>query len=394
MRFRKRYINNILLICFSTIIVLLLGEVILHFALPSADNGGYYIWPPKLRKVFKPNPDFMPGVSDKSEFIINSQGMRGDELSPSHTYRILAIGGSTTECLYLDQSETWPHLLQKSVNEHVQNQFVWVGNGGMSARYTRHHLIAMRYLPLRGVRIDAVIMLIGINDFLIRLSQDKQYDPNFMDKTLAEEKLVARTFMGNNPNTDKPLYEKSAIWRLLQNSKHRLLTKQVQDRTGKIYNTWRQYRHNASEIRDELPDLLSALEEYSRNINNIIDIAEEKSVRLIFLTQPTIWKPGLSADLEVLLWTGGIGNYQNASGSPYYSIDALVKGMKVYNDTLLQICQERNVECIDLASVLAKDTTIFYDDVHFNEGGARKVAAILSEYIVNQGPFREIHDDE
>lgn len=395
-RFRKRYLGEALLVCFSIVTVLLIGEAVLYFVLPTTDDGGYYIWPPKLRKVYKPNPSVMPGVSGKSEFIINSQGMRGDEFSPSNKYRILVIGGSTTECLYLDQIETWPHLLQTSINEHVQNQFVWVGNGGMSARYTRHHLIAMQYLPLTELRIDTVIMLVGINDFLVRLSQDKQYDPNFRDKAKFEEKLIARTFMGSNknPNTDNPLYKKSAIWRLLKNIRHRYLTKYVQDSTGKIYNTWRKYRRNASEIREVLPDLSSALDEYSRNINNIIDIAEEKSVRLVFLTQPTMWKPGLSADLDALLWTGGIGKYQRASGSPYYSVKALSKGMKIYNDTLLQICQERNVECIDLASVLAKDTTVFYDDVHFNESGARKIAGTLIKYMLKRDPFKELLSED
>lgn len=103
LRFRKRYLSEALLLCFSIVAVLLLVETILHFALPSTDNDGYYVWPPKLRKIFKPNPDVMPGISGKSEFAINSQGIRGDELIPLYTYRILTIGGSTTECLYLDQ---------------------------------------------------------------------------------------------------------------------------------------------------------------------------------------------------------------------------------------------------------------------------------------------------
>jgi len=55
----------------------------------------------------------------------------------------------------------------------------------------------------------------------------------------------------------------------------------------------------------------------------------------------------------------------------------------------LRICQERRVECLDLAPLLEKDTTVFYDDVHFNESGARKVAQAVSRYVLEREPFRE-----
>ena len=118
----------------------------------------------------------------------------------------------------------------------------------------------------------------------------------------------------------------------------------------------------------------------------MIDVANEKSVRLILVTQPTLWRPDLPEDLAALLWFGGIGNFQAESGKPYYSAGALDRAMQAYNDTLLQVCRQRQVECVDLTSMLAKDTTVFYDDVHFNESGARKVAAVLADYFGTHSP--------
>ena len=60
------------------------------------------------------------------------------------------------------------------------------------------------------------------------------------------------------------------------------------------------------------------------------------------------------------------------------------KGIESYNDTLLEICSDRQVECINLASRLEKDTTVFYDDCHFNESGARKVSEVLSNSLLSQ----------
>jgi lysophospholipase L1-like esterase len=142
-------------------------------------------------------------------------------------------------------------------------------------------------------------------------------------------------------------------------------------------------------MREVLPDLSTALDEYARNLTQIIAVAKEKSVRLIFITQPSMWKPRLPDNLEALLWLGGVGDFQKELGDPYFSAAALEKGMKAYNNTLLRVCRERQIECIDLAPTLEKDTTVFFDDVHFNEVGARKVAGAVSQYLLERSPFRE-----
>ena len=147
LRTQKERFLTILLFCCSVVGILLLCEAVLQILLPSSYSNGYYIWPPHLRKVFRPYQDVMPGISGESEFIVNSHGVRGDELTPQHTYRILAIGGSTTECKYLDQSETWAYLLQETINENT-NHSVWVGNAGMSGTTTRHHLTVLQFYPL------------------------------------------------------------------------------------------------------------------------------------------------------------------------------------------------------------------------------------------------------
>jgi hypothetical protein len=143
-------------------------------------------------------------------------------------------------------------------------------------------------------------------------------------------------------------------------------------------------------VRNELPDLSAALAEYAKNVNKMIDVVQGKSARFIAMTQPAMWKPGLPQDLESLLWLGGVGDFQKEAGKPYYSAAALEEGMKAYNETLLRVCRERQVECLDLASMLEKDTSIFYDDVHFNEGGARKVAEALARRLLERSPFREL----
>lgn len=390
LRFQKQGGSKILLFGLSMATTLALCEIALEVVNYSVHKKGYFFFPPHLKTVFKPSSEIMPGISGDSEFRINSDGIRGDEITPQHSYRILAVGGSTTMCGYLDQSETWAQLLQESLNRNIGTGQVWVGNGGVSGLATNHHVVALRNLPLRELKIDTVILLPGVNDLSLRLSRDKNYNPKLLEQPEAEKELLAQTFTGTfDSYSDDPFFKRIAIWQLLRRTKKLLLGAHIEDERGSVYVTWREHRKHASEIRDQLPDLSSALDEYSRNIKSIIDITHEKSVRLIFMTQPTMWKSGLSQNLDSLLWLGGIGDFQKESDKPYYSAAALEKGMKAYNDTLVRVCQERQIECIDLASIMEKDTTVFYDDVHFNESGARKIAATLSRYLLEQDPFRK-----
>jgi lysophospholipase L1-like esterase len=380
--------RKILLLCCSLACALLLGEVALRFAVYSIHNNGYYFMPPRLNAVFRPHPGIMPGIYGDSNFHTNSSGIRGDEFTDQDAYRFLAIGGSTTQCSYLDQTETWTHLVQGALNRNTQRKKIWVGNGGVSGVTARHHLVAMQHLPLREMKINAVILLVGINDLSWRLSHDKDYNPDFLGNSEVKKELLYQTFTGTyHLYPEDPIYKKTAIWQMMRRTKQMISRKHVEDEGGRVYITWREHRRRAAEIREALPDLSSAMEEYARNINMIIGLAQEKSVRLIFMTQPTMWKTDLPQNLEALLWLGGIGDFQKESNKPYYSVTALEKAMKAYNDTLLRVCRERDQECLDLASILEKDTTVFYDDVHFNESGAQKVAEALSRRILEQRQF-------
>jgi len=69
------------------------------------------------------------------------------------------------------------------------------------------------------------------------------------------------------------------------------------------------------------------------------------------------------------------------------SISDLAIAMDSYNEALIELCSEEGLECYDLTANVPKDTTAFYDDVHFNESGARIVAGAISDYLLQQPPF-------
>lgn len=382
----SRFLTNLNLAAITLIVALIGGEIGLRLYLPAADK--YYVWPPKLHVVFKPAPEVFPGLEGESHFITNSEGIRGDEFSKDDDYRILAIGGSTTESLYLDQREAWPYLLQEQLNNANRNLKVWVGNVGKSGHSTREHVLQMEYLLAQYPQIDAVIMLIGANDFSLRLNGQPPFDPNYLDSPNKHLQQINRAFAVLptwNPN--QPYYTYTATWRLVDKiwqarvKANTVADIDVEDGLGWNYVERRNYRKNA-QFSSDLPDLSGGLAEYEANINYLINLAGVYDVRLILMTQPSLWRTDLTPAEEDLLWAG-----YGPDRRFFYTVKALIAGINTYNDKLLEICTRQQVECIDLAGAIPKDATVFYDDMHFNESGAMQVAEVVTDYLLNLGPF-------
>lgn len=353
--------------------------------LPGFSPSKFYIFPPHLRLVLKPAIEILPGVSGPSRFLTDSHGIRGDETPLENEYRILAMGGSTTECLYLDQEESWPYLLQKELRR--AGYPVWVGNVGKSGLGTRHLLLQLRYFLPELPKPDVLILLTGANDFLAWLVEDEK-DQGF-NRNRRWENDLRKAFMIYPADLFRDhSFQKMAFGRLKQGIQNLIFShlnqELVQDRAGKVYKKWRLHRQQASRIRENLPDLSEALSVYRQNLNAIIDWANEKQIRILFLTQPALWKPDLPEAQQRLLWLGGVGDFQRESGHEYYSVQALAEGLDRYNRVLLGVCRSRRIECLDLASRIPKDPSIFYDDLHFAEHGATVVAQELGDFFLSE----------
>jgi len=385
---RTRLARTLFLVA-ATGFALGVSELILCALYP--EPTGYFVWPPGLRCTFRPAPGVMPGVEGESRFVVNSLGLRGTEPEPEPAYRILALGGSTTECLYLDQSEAWPQLLEERINAAAPAPTTWVGNGGRSGLDSRDHILQMRHLPPQVRGLNTVLLLVGVNDLTSRLAADWQYDPRALQQAGAEERWLRHTFSVLPPGRGAPvpIWKRTALYRTARAVRDRIFPGATfQDRAGRVYETWREHRQSAPRIRSELPDLGLALQEYARNLETIVRLAEERRVRLVFVTQPVLWRADLPESVEELLWLGGVGDFQRRRGCEYYAVEALAEGMRRYNEVLADVASRFGIECIDLAARIGGDPSLFYDDAHFNEQGARAVADILAQHMLARPPYR------
>lgn len=389
---RRTRENRWLVLVGIAAIALTLGiaELVLRAMLPASTR--YLVHFPTSTTVFTPSPAFVPGVADTARFVTNAFGIRGPEFGPdSAEFRILAVGGSTTECAALDGPETWPAVVGEALPRTTVGQRVWVGNAGRSGLMSRDHVVEFKYFVPQLPRIDVLIVLVGINDVTSALRQGFGYRrPPPITDSIAERAQVSRTFIEtpgpfHRPATDfllggdAPWYKATALWQLAKRARVRFgPATLVQDPDGRVYETWRSHRRSAPRFLDSLPDLSEALEEYRYNLNQLADLAARNHAGLVLMTQPVLWARTLSDSAQALLWLGGTGDFQEEAGHEYFTASSLRGAMNRYNTVVLDVCAARRLHCVDLASQIAADTRWFYDDTHFTEAGARLVGQIVA----------------
>jgi lysophospholipase L1-like esterase len=318
-----------------------LGEAVLRV---TASGRNLHLRQPGLRAEFHPDPSLLPGIEGKSGFSVNALGVRGTEPpAEGAAVRVLCIGGSTTECLYLDDRETWPALVEEELNRGKGERF-WVGNAGRSGFDTHHHLDLLADEEFIR-RFDVLVFLTGFND-------------------------LARGLRGAPPGAEPvPLWQRLRMVEILKSA---VLRRGVpQDREGKNYAGLRAKRKRAEKI-GALPDLGPGLGLFEKALQDIVQTCEATGVRPVFVTQAVVWRPGLSDRVRDLCWFGDLPDGR------YLTVEALRQGMDLYNAALAETAQAQGASVVDLSSLSGR-TELFYDDCHFSEGGAREAARIIAE---------------
>jgi lysophospholipase L1-like esterase len=380
-----------------------LAEILLRVAVPA--NSEYHVLRPREQVVFHPRADIFSGVAGAARYVVNSAGIRGDELTTgSDQYRILAVGGSTTQLLYLDGSEAWPYLVQQDLKATTDGAAIWVGNVGKSGANARDHVVHVKYLVPQIPELDAILLLVGVNDLTVALSQGAHYRVPVPITDSAAERAQIRTAFAvapgklHQPATEAylsegaPWFKRLALYQLMKRGRMIYSSWQAsrglaQDDKGEVLETWRKHRRTATVFIDSLPRLDEPLREYRTNLDAIVELASRYKIRLVMMTQPVIWRENLSADELRHLWLGGTGRFQVDSGQSYYTPRVLADAMRQYNEVLLDVCAARGIECLDLAARIPRDTLMFYDDVHFTERGSRTVAAEIAAFLRERPPL-------
>ncbi len=315
------------------------------------------------------NVDFLP---DAQTGIIGEQHISTDErgfrVLPPVDYahksglRVFAIGGSTTENIFVDDAKTWPHLLQENLASRLERR-VEVINTGVSGLMSRHHLGTLQeILPLHP---DVVLFLVGANDWghaiLQRFGEDPQPTQRltFFDTLLG--KAVSAGFDYLLPSA-MPAQKSRQIIGAASPGHFRagrgIHTNSLQRTTEK---SW-------------FPDVVNA--DYRANLLRISDVCHKNELICVFITQPTAYSNDAPQALQARFW-------MTPNGASYtLTLDSMEHLVKLYSYALIDFAKERGHPVCDIATKVPPTLNYFFDDLHYTTAGNALLSRLLTDCLV------------
>lgn len=355
---RRRRFRRVFFIAMTVLAVLGLAELLQWTLLPAAHPLRRRPGPATF--TFRTDGGILPGISGETHFTTESHGFRYPrEIAiprPAGTIRIFCLGGSTTECTYLDDADAWPARCEAALRQARPGTTIEVVNAGFSGMTSADHLAQLndQIIPLQPT---GIVLMAGINDHLRRNSL------NSTDVSIGWRRLAMDYSM--------TVRRAVPVWRALTGATGGAGIHQF-DPQGDTYRRLRDACAAipvASEIApfDALPDPLPAFE---RNITAIADHCASNGIQLVLVTHPSIWSEQLTpADLK-LLWMRATltANGQQAPLAWH------IGDMDRLNNWTRGFAASGRLTLIDADRLLPKTTEAFYDDCHLNRSGANALA--------------------
>lgn len=319
--------------------------------------------PANSRREFKSGG--MPGLDPIIHVESNSLGFRGPEPPTPWTdyLTIVCVGGSTTQCVYLSESTTWPDRLQVELSKSLDR--VWINNAGIDGHSTFGHLELLEQY-LAAMRPKVLLFYVGLND--VDRNDLNQYDASTLRSRSREDDSLAR-------GIQRILLRTSDAFALIDNLRLHWLAK----RKGLTHGETVGHQHFATRpqhltmtnearqlwLEQRSPDCLSA---YRKRLQRLIQRCVEENITCVLLTQPVLYGEGKDDVTGIDLETVRVGE---VDGWTHWQL------LKQYNQATLEIAKEFDVARIDVATQMPKSSKYFYDLTHYNLEGAVKIAEII-----------------
>lgn len=324
---------------------------------------------PNLDEHRRPSADALAGSdnlpdrevrfrTDENGFILPTgkpQAATGNPQAADHT--IVFLGGSTTECLWVDESLRFPCLVGARLSE-------WTGravsslNGGVSGNHSLHSVNALlnKVLPLRP---DTVLLMHNVND-MVTLIYTGSYWNDHPDRSLVHT-TISTGELGALPGT-------SLVFPRFVGHLERACAR-LRDRKHSPGDEWASYRN--SKLRADPPLIEN---EFRRAVRTFVAVCRIHDVTPVLLTEASRLTPTPDAyarDSVTRAW--------QAQGVTYAEFQRLHSRL---NGVVREVGRDQGVTVIDLAEEIPADGEHFSDVVHFTDQGSAMAAEIIARELL------------
>ena len=371
MRFFKKVLPNLALLALGCLLALLVLEALLRVFNP-------FHFRVRLEKIeLLTNIKFKTENHDlkKLDRIIrhskNSLGFRG--APPPRDFdrwlTIITVGGSTTECFYLSDGQTWTDILGRELQQDFTR--VWINNAGLDGHSTFGHLQLLQDYILK-LKPKCLLFLVGIND----LGRDDltAYDVGGEGLDIIKPRPRALNILANHSAFFSLVLNLS---RYLEGYNRGLVHRQVDpEKLEKLDHLEAGYAAGIKRQHQE-----KYLRPYAGRLAELVRRCRANHIEPVLLTQPALYGQAVDPTTGVNLGTIEVGS---SNGKLAWEL------LELYNDVTRQLGQRQDLPVIDLARQLPKDSLYFYDFFHFTTEGAARVAGIicrdLSPFLAEKFP--------
>lgn len=281
--------------------------------------------------------------------------------------KIFFIGGSTIECLYVNENNRFPVLVEQIIEEKT-GKFINVYNAGFSGNSSIHSLdiLLNKIIPMDP---DVIVISHAMNDWAI-LAFDQTYWPV---GTSRSELITINDYFPNIKEESFIGYIKGMIrlvfphiYQKLFEIKEKIINQSIND---KEIDEWAGRRHLLQNR-----DLDFMQKQFRWALQLLVVTAKTYDIQLVLMTQANRFKE--SPDEGIIESMAPVLN----SGITY---EVFKEEYDIFNDIVRDIAKINEIPLIDLATLVPQDKEYMYDVMHYNDNGSKFVSKIIAEKLID-----------
>ena len=279
---------------------------------------------------------------------------RNGFIAPSRKYDapdkvIVFLGGSTTECMFVDQDQRFPYVTGRILEQETGAK-INSYNGGMSGSDSLNaiDILINKVIPLKP---DVVVFMENINDLSTLLYEGTYWHDGTARSPL--ETLKKRPIVGK-------LLKEIFIPHLNQAYKN----------LGKTLSGKEEDEFAGARGKTLVIDQAKMERDFAANLRTIVCICKAWGIVPVLMTQANRITEHPDPVVAAYVARGG-----RDRGINYQRFKALYDA---FHDTIREVGQKNQVMVIDLAREVPSDKKHLYDMVHLNDAGSQLAAQIIA----------------
>ena len=311
---------------------------------------------------FSLNKKFIKVKTDKNGFISDSLRIIED-LNLSD---IIFLGGSTTECYFVDESNRFPLLVDKKLDLLIGKN-ISVTNAAVSGNNSLHSTFTLLSKVL-VLKPKIVFILHNINDLSI-LNRTNNY----------WEGPKSRSIILENENHNQQIIEIVYLsFRYIKNKLFKntyYLISDIFNKNSKFKEVmlnndeWEGYRNNF--YLNDIDDRKEIEDNFKKSLLTLIEISKTHKIVPVLMTQFN----RIENNDEIYKETARSFNFNDKETDLYR--EEYIK----FNEIIKEIALNEKIDIIDLNYLVPKNEKYIYDAVHLNDKGSVLVSNIIVDFL-------------